>query len=110
MLSEMPDKVDLRRMARGYLAALSTVHAELRKRSNPVVTEAKATIATAIEDYEAELGQKPAGLFAIQEENGNELTSFPLLIDWHKAFELLVKRNHGYQDLERHYVTTQLKP
>ncbi|MGQ5255259.1 hypothetical protein [Xanthomonas arboricola] len=110
VLNEMPDKVDLRRMARGYLAALSTVHAELRKRSSSIVTEAKANVATAIADYEAELGQKPAGLFAIQEKDGHELNSFPLLIDWHKAFELLVQRNHGYQDLERHYATTQLKP
>ncbi|KGM56164.1 hypothetical protein N799_05075 [Lysobacter arseniciresistens ZS79] len=109
VLDEMPDKVDLRRMARGYLAALSVVHAELRNRSKPVIDEAKTVIETAIAEYERELGKKPAGLFAIQEENGKELACFPLLTDWHRAFELLIERNHGYKDLERHYVTTQFR-
>lgn len=109
LLDEMEERVDLRRMARGYVSALSEVHHQLRNGAQALVDASRHKVSSALSRYEEELGQKPVGLHAIHEEKGEEIEAFPLLLDWDETRKWLVGRNRRLAGLARHYVTSEIK-
>ena len=109
ILDEMEERVDLRRMARGYVSALSEVHHQLRKGAQTLVDTARQKVSNTMSLYAEELGQKPVGLHAIHEEEGVEIEAFPLLLDWDETRMWLVGRNQRLAGLAKRYVTSEIK-
>lgn len=109
VLEEMDAKVDLRRVARGYLACFSKVHLMLRKRAADRVEEAASLIKANLDRYSIALGEATSMVHVIHCVDEREIESFPLLLDWDSARTWLSSINGSLADLERHYVTSQLK-
>ena len=109
LIDEMEDRVDLRKMARGYVSAISEVHHQLRKGSQALVEDSRERISSALRQYEKELGNRPVGLHAIHEKGGEEIEAFPLLLDWDETRVWLVSRNRRLVGLAKHFVTSEIK-
>lgn len=109
VLDQMDERVDLRKMARGYVACFSRIHHQLRAKGGDTINEARSLVEQAVAGYaELQGGEKPVGLHAIHRNGDTEIESFPLLLDWDDTRQWLVKRNKRLEDLGRHYITTQL--
>ena len=75
-----------------------------------MVKAAQTRVGEAIHTYRTLSGEKPVGLYAIHRNESAEIESFPLMLEWDETRQWLAKRNKRLVDLERHFVTSEIKP
>lgn len=93
VLAECEDEIDLRRAIRQYVAALSSVHIELRAVVADWVAEARQSFQAAIQEYSG-TGRTTLGLRAGRMlESGDFAGSVPVFLQWDDAREKLVRKN-----------------
>jgi len=108
VLNEMPDKVDLISASRSYIEALSSIHNNARQMISGSVTEARASIQKAIDEYKA-ANKDSVGLSAYVFNGDTRVEEIPLFLNWDDVRIQLEKRNAHLVNLKKRYVTGQVK-
>ena len=107
VLNEMPDKVDLAKTTRQYIESISSIHVCIRETISESVNAARMTIETARHRY-AKIHEGPLiALAAINRNDGKEVASVPLLLDWDDTRIELQERNKRLIKLNERFVTTR---
>ena len=89
--------------------ALSSVHQAARDIASPQVTNARATILSAIDEYRVVYGREPIGLNAIAEDGDQRKESIPLLLHWDDVRMQLERRNCNLVNLSKRFVTSRIQ-
>ena len=109
ILNEMPEKVDLISASRGYIEALSSIHNKSRQTISKKVDEARAIMQAAKDDYRAVYKKEFVGLSAYEFDGAVKTDEIPILLNWDDIRIELVKRNSYLVNLNKRYVTAQVK-
>jgi hypothetical protein len=109
LLAELPDRINVLEMARGYIASLSRVHEAIRLQTTAVVKEYRQQILEAQSIYRQHWEDRPIALFAQRlSPDGAIEGEVWVSLEWDEARDWLVKRSKRLADLQRHYVTSSV--
>ena len=100
ILLEQPDKIDIRRRARGSVQEVGIVHRTLRRVSEDQVDLARSLVESAIRDYQGASATSALGLSA--RHVGNVDADVPLFLDWDDVRLQLVEKNSALPQLWPH--------
>jgi len=105
VLDELAGDVDLTAACRRYVESLSAIHELARRLVAESASSARATVETAHRRYAEVDSGKLIGLTASAMDDGREISSVPLLLDWDDVRLELQKRNCQLINLRKRYVT-----
>lgn len=107
---EMEEKVELVYAVRSYISSISEVHCVIRDLIKNVINKSRASIESAIIDYENINSGKLVGLNAIcsipQTPIDEIIERVPLLLDWDDVRIKLIKKNSKLVNLRKRYVSS----
>jgi hypothetical protein len=105
ILDEITGDVDLKAACRRYVESLSAINEFARSLVAEPVTSARARLEAAHKRYAEVYPDKLIGLTASVIEDGREISSVPLLLDWDDVRLELQNRNSQLINLGKRYVT-----
>lgn len=105
VLEEMTDDVDLKAACRRYIESLSAINEFARGLVAEPAKSARAMVETAHKRYAEVYPGNLTGLVASAIDDGREVSSVPLLLDWDDVRLELQKRNLQLINLRKRYVT-----
>lgn len=105
ILDEASDDVDLTAACRRYIESLSAINQFARDLIAESAKSARETIEGAHKRYSELYSESLVGLTASGIEDGREISSVPLFLDWDDVRLELQKRNSQIVNLRKRYVT-----
>ena len=105
VLDEVTGDVDLTDACRRYVESLSAINDLARHLVAEPASSARATVEEAHRRYAEVYSGKLIGLTASAMDDGREISSVPLLLDWDDVRLELQKRNLQLINLRKRYVT-----
>ncbi|MBU0589571.1 MAG: hypothetical protein KJ852_18530 [Gammaproteobacteria bacterium] len=105
ILNEMPEDVDLKIAGRRYVESLSAINEFARSLISMTVESARERVKATHTRYSEVYSESLIGLAASEINNGNEVTSVPLLLDWDDVRIKLQRRNTQLVNLGKRYST-----
>jgi len=105
VLDEVTGDVDLTDACRRYVESLSAIHEFARRLAAEPAGTARTAVEAVHRRYAAVYSGKLIGLTASAVEDGREISSMPLLLDWDDVRLELQRRNCQLVNLRRRYVT-----
>jgi hypothetical protein len=105
LLGEIAGDVDLKAACRRYVESLSAIHEFARHLIAEVTKSARARLESVHKRYAEVYSEKLTGLTASAMDDGREISSVPLLLDWDDVRLELQKRNSQLVNLHKRYVT-----
>ncbi|TBV69759.1 hypothetical protein [Pseudoxanthomonas winnipegensis] len=99
VLDEAPDKIDLRKILRGYITQLSGVHIALRAKVRPDVDSSRALFVQSIKTHASaqsdpkKLPKGGVGIEAVHLRDGTQVEAVPLLLKWDDTRKRLAEKN-----------------
>ncbi len=104
VLDEMPDKVELVTCSKAYISCLGRIHFSLRELIEVNVSNARDTITTLINQYEAQAEGDSLLLAIYKSANGEQSEEHQILLDWDDVRVDLVKKNWRLPNLTKTYI------
>jgi hypothetical protein len=108
VLDEVTGDVDLKVACRGYIESLSAINEFARDLVAEPARSARATVEAAHRRYAEVYSEKLIGLTASVIDDGREISSVPLLLDWDDVRLELQRRNSQLINLRKRYVTGRM--
>jgi hypothetical protein len=105
VLAEVTGDVDIKAACRSYVELLSGINEFARNLVAESTRSARATIKAAHKRYAEVYSEKRIGLAASAMDDGQEISSVPLLLDWDDVRLELQRRNSRLVNLRKRYVT-----
>ncbi|WP_447598252.1 hypothetical protein [Nitrospira sp. Nam80] len=105
ILDEIASDVDLKAACRRYVESLSVIHEFARNLIAEAAKSARARLESVHKRYAEVYSEKLIGLTASAMDDGREISSVPLLLDWDDVRLELQKRNSQLVNLHKRYVT-----
>lgn len=110
VLTEIPNRVDLKAYVRSYLESLSNVQQSIRELIEKMVGEARSLVEDAHAEYR-EVCDKDSlvGLGACIYDGNRKTESVPLFLEWDDIRIKLQRKNHKLINLRKRYVSSGIK-
>lgn len=109
VLREMPEKVDIVKLARSYMASINIVHISIREAVMKNVEDARKLHELAIDEYKNLNNGKSIGLRAIKYEKvqfpKDVIEDFPVLLEWDDFRIRLQAKNGSVENLGKRFVS-----
>jgi hypothetical protein len=109
VLDDMREKVDLKSATRCYIECISNVHCAVREMVRHSASASRELIEDAHSQYAKVCDQSLVGLSACAwSDDGERVSSVPLLLDWDDLRLKLIDRNGKMTNLRKRYVTSRI--
>jgi hypothetical protein len=106
VLAECPDKVPIIPVAHIYVGALSKLHQEVRRLSDPLSASSRALVQSAITRHKEAAQEKIPGLTAIAFDGERITEEVPLFLEWDDVRLKLASKNRTLSTLGKSYVSS----
>ncbi|MBV2205746.1 MAG: hypothetical protein KUL87_10020 [Pseudomonas sp.] len=108
-LKELPEKIDLKKAARSYTGAISSIQEEVRKITKSSVENARSTIEVHLDKYaKINNGESFAvGAYSAAAHKRGEKPTV-LLLDWDDVRISLLEKNQPISNMEKRHVSSAL--
>ncbi|WP_411378802.1 hypothetical protein [Pseudomonas sp. MPB26] len=109
VLNELPDKVDLKKAARSYMGAVSSIQVAVRALTKTATEEARALIESNLDKYKSENDGNVflVGAFSNKAYETNEDPTM-LFLEWDDVRIELMKTNQSISNMERRHITSAI--
>lgn len=109
VLSEMPEKVDLKRAARSYFASISMIHEEVRRLTKASIIEARNLIELYLDKYSTfNNGEKyPLGAYSADRHLAGEQPTL-LILNWDDVRVKLEQKNDPATNMVRRKISNAI--
>lgn len=108
VLEEMPEKINLKEVVRGYIESISAIHIKVRKMLSSFLERSRYIIEKVQSDYRELYPRKIVGLYALCVEDNVVLDKIPLLLEWDDIRLKLTKQNSQLTNLRHSFVTGKI--
>lgn len=111
VLNELEEKTDLKKAARSYIGAISSIQEEVRKLTKETVSNARSTIERYLARY-AEVNDGkffPLGCYSAAAFK-QKVKPTMLFLDWDDVRIGLVEKNQSISNMEKRYVSSEIVP
>jgi len=111
VLNEIQDKVDLKKAARSYIGAISTIQEEVRKIIKDSVHEARSLIEFHLEKYANENDGRSfaVGAYSAAEHRDGK-KPIMLLLNWDDVRIGLQEKNQSITNMDKRYISSSITP
>lgn len=111
VLKELADKTDLKKAARSYIGAISSIQEEVRRLTKETTENARSIIEKYLAKYaEVNNGNSfPLGCYSKAEFELNKKPTM-LFLDWDDVRIGLTEKNHSISNMEKRYVSSAIVP
>ncbi|QEY73064.1 hypothetical protein [Pseudomonas denitrificans (nom. rej.)] len=109
VLKELPEKIDLKKAARSYLGAISSIHEEVRRTIKSGVDDARSLIEKYLNEY-AKINNGECfavGAYSPEIDSSGEKPTI-LLLSWDDVRISLQEKNHSIANMEKRHVSSAL--
>ncbi|MGZ8252276.1 MAG: hypothetical protein ACXWT7_08015 [Methylophilaceae bacterium] len=107
ILNEISKNIDLIATSRKYIESISAINEFVRESIKESVLLARETIESAHNSYKQVYTESLVGICAMEINNGQEISSVPLLLDWDDVRIQLQKRNKQLINLTKRFVSSK---
>ncbi|WP_448652388.1 hypothetical protein ACSHWC_02380 [Pseudomonas fluorescens] len=109
VLKELPDKIDLKKAARSYMGAVSSIQVQVRNLTKTTVEEARSLIEAKLESYGNE-NDGDVFLVGAYSNKAYESDEEPIMLflEWDDVRVELIKINQSITNMEKRHVTSAI--
>lgn len=109
VLNEMQDKIDLKKAARSYIGAISSIQEEVREIIKSSVSQARSLIESHLERYASQNNGDSfaVGAYSAQEHKAGKKPTM-LLLDWDDVRVELQQKNQSITNMNRRYISSAI--